>query len=382
MAVYKRGDTWWYSFRFANRRIQESAKTQSKTLAKQAEENRRKGLEEGYNGLVDDERSRRLMTVTEAKQEFLSDYTVRHRATSVRYTEQRLAHVVRLLGKMMHVEVGENTLKGYQNSRMQEKASPKSINEEIRLLLRMMRRSGDVIQGRMKREKTLRIKAEEFEGKALTADEIAALYQSSIVVTKIPGQKRDSKGTRTQMIKPAIALALNATMRRGEIENLRWGQIDFLKNKLTVGRSKTEAGTGRIIPLNSELRAMLEEYRQWYEGAVAPAAPEHYVFPFGNNWKWDPTKPITTLKTAWANVRERAKVKARFHDLRHTAITNLLESGAPEATIMAIAGHVSRKMLEHYAHVRMESKREAVEAIGRFGAGTEPGNAKATQAAS
>ncbi len=57
-------------------------------------------------------------------------------------------------------------------------------------------------------------------------------------------------------------------------------------------------------------------------------------------------------------------MQARFHDLRHTAITNLCESGAPEETIKAIAGHVSRKMLEHYAHIRMESKRKAVEAIG------------------
>lgn len=51
--------------------------------------------------------------------------------------------------------------------------------------------------------------------------------------------------------------------------------------------------------------------------------------------------------------------------MRHTAITNLCESGASEETIMAIAGHVSRKMLSHYAHIRTEAKRKAVEAIGR-----------------
>jgi hypothetical protein len=53
----------------------------------------------------------------------------------------------------------------------------------------------------------------------------------------------------------------------------------------------------------------------------------------------------------------------RFHDLRHTAITVLAESDASEQTVMAIAGHVSRKMLEHYSHIRMEAKRCAVAAL-------------------
>ena len=64
-------------------------------------------------------------------------------------------------------------------------------------------------------------------------------------------------------------------------------------------------------------------------------------------------------------MRAKPEVKARFHDLTHTAITNLCESDAPEKTIKAIAAHVSRKMLEHYAHIRTESKRKAVEAIER-----------------
>ena len=55
----------------------------------------------------------------------------------------------------------------------------------------------------------------------------------------------------------------------------------------------------------------------------------------------------------------------RFHDLRHCAITSLAESGAADSTIMAIAGHVSRRMLERYSHVRMEAKRTAMEALSK-----------------
>lgn len=53
----------------------------------------------------------------------------------------------------------------------------------------------------------------------------------------------------------------------------------------------------------------------------------------------------------------------RFHDLRHQAITELAESKAGDQTIMGIAGHVSRKMLQHYSHVRMEAKRNALDAL-------------------
>ena len=53
----------------------------------------------------------------------------------------------------------------------------------------------------------------------------------------------------------------------------------------------------------------------------------------------------------------------RFHDLRHQAITELAESKASDQTIMGIAGHVSKKMLQHYSHVRLEAKRNALDAL-------------------
>jgi hypothetical protein len=57
----------------------------------------------------------------------------------------------------------------------------------------------------------------------------------------------------------------------------------------------------------------------------------------------------------------------RFHDLRHHAITELVESHASERTIMAVAGHISPKLLEHYSHIRMDAKRKAFEALSGRG---------------
>lgn len=363
MSVYKRGDAWHYEFLFAGKRIRESAKTNSKTVAKEAERKRRRELEEGYNGLTKEDRSWRVVTFAEAADSYFADYKLKHRPHSVSYMRNCLAHLKEHVGDMLLIEIGVVTVKEYQSSRLRQEASAKCINEEVMILLGIMRELGDVIRARMKRDKTLKLAYQKYEGKALTADEVKALYDAAEVIEPDPGEKKDLKAVRSEMIKLAIAIPLNTTLRDEEVRTLLWERINFLKDILTVGKSKTAAGTGRTIPINSELRAMLENYRKWYESKIGPATPDRYVFPSCENRKWDPTRSIGSFKTAWKTVRARAGVKARYHDLRHTAITNLCESGASEETIMAIAGHVAREMLSRYAHIRTEAKRKALEAI-------------------
>ena len=101
----------------------------------------------------------------------------------------------------------------------------------------------------------------------------------------------------------------------------------------------------------------LRHHAEWYTLRFGKIEPDWYLFPFGRANQLDPTRPITTIKTAWANARERAGVTGRLHDSRHTLITELAENGAGDQTIMDIAGHVSRQMLKHYSHIRMEAKR-------------------------
>lgn len=81
----------------------------------------------------------------------------------------------------------------------------------------------------------------------------------------------------------------------------------------------------------------------------------------------DVTRSQQSWRTAWRNLTTEAGLKGlRFHDLRHHAITKLAETGVPDQTLMAIAGHVSPDMLEHYSHIRQEAKCEAVAAISSF----------------
>jgi integrase len=69
------------------------------------------------------------------------------------------------------------------------------------------------------------------------------------------------------------------------------------------------------------------------------------------------------MKTVWNSIRQDAGVSCRLHDLRHTALTKMAEAGVPESTMLALAGHMSRAMLERYSHIRMAAKRDAVEAL-------------------
>src|SRR5271169_6094328 len=66
-------------------------------------------------------------------------------------------------------------------------------------------------------------------------------------------------------------------------------------------------------------------------------------------------------KTAWNVARSTAKLKYRWHDARHTFISRLAENAnVSEQTITALAGHVSKRMLERYSHIRAQAKRDAI----------------------
>ena len=124
-----------------------------------------------------------------------------------------------------------------------------------------------------------------------------------------------------------------------------------------------------MIPLN---QPAFEALVKW-AGRLVESNSEDYVFPsceaagierkHPDRERIDPSRPIKSWRSAWRAALKRAGLQLRFHDLRHTCITKLAESQASEQTLMAISGHLSRKMIEHYSHIRMEAKRRATDAI-------------------
>ena len=128
MAVYKRGNVYWYKFWFAGREIRESAKTELKTLAKKAEEKRRRELEEGYNDLVDHPAAR-VQKLSAIAETYLDEYLLRHR--SKQFARYAIGHITRLLGEKLVVDISDRAVKNYQSTRLKEGAAPKTINEEV-----------------------------------------------------------------------------------------------------------------------------------------------------------------------------------------------------------------------------------------------------------
>jgi integrase len=94
-------------------------------------------------------------------------------------------------------------------------------------------------------------------------------------------------------------------MRAGEIASLRWGQMDFARRVVTVGRAKTASGTGRQIPMNPQLFGVLKAHAEWFTMRFDNTRPEYHLFPFGKPTPNDPTRPITDITGAWEALRKR-----------------------------------------------------------------------------
>jgi integrase len=172
-----------------------------------------------------------------------------------------------------------------------------------------------------------------------------------------------NRSPRSRGIYFATSLAQNAGLRDKEIRTLQWSRLNLVNRMITVSETKSEAGTGRTIPMNEDLFTAAIEYAGWYTKKFGTAKADWFVFPFGKPVPRDPTRPQTTLKTAWRNVRAKAKVAGRWHDNRHTFVTDLAESGASDQMIQDLAGQVSSQMVKHYSHIRTEAKRRAVKAL-------------------
>lgn len=82
----------------------------------------------------------------------------------------------------------------------------------------------------------------------------------------------------------------------------------------------------------------------------------------------NPGKAITSWKTAWVTAKASAVVECRFHDLRHTTVTRLLERGvsfAVVATIMGWSAATSVRMAKRYGHIGASPQREAMKLLDR-----------------
>ncbi len=220
--------------------------------------------------------------------------------------------------------------------------SPATVNRALALMKTLFSKA--VEWGRLETNPAARVKKlKEPPGREriLTADETRRLLEAA-----------------SPELRPVIITALGTGMRKGEILALKWTDLDLVRGLITVAISKS--GKARRIPMSGAVAAAL--------GSV-PRRGE-YVF-----WNLETKTRIKDVKTAFLAACRRARKSpedkkdpgitgVRFHDLRHTALTWMLQSGADIVSVSKIAGHASIIMTQRYCHESAEKQRLAVEHVG------------------
>lgn len=326
----------------------------SKTRAQEVHDKRKQELRDGVSGYK--KRSRPLLMSVAASQWL----ELRQTAWSPKmYVIERtnVAHLSPELGHSLLPTIEPKHIVRYQQKRLAQEASPKTINLEVGTLRAIMRHYG-LWAGIQQEVKMLPVSDD--IGKALGVDAERALLDACAK-------------SRSRSLLPFVILAIETGARYGVLRTLQWKRIDFENRCLQFGKDKTASGTGRFVPLSQRATASLQFWAQQFPNRQ----PDHYVFPSerygasGDDFKAcvyssDPEKPMARFKASWESAKKEAGIVCRFHDLRHTAISRMIDAGVPLPKVAKIVGWAPAttvRMAARYGHFNLESLRGAVDTI-------------------
>jgi integrase len=160
-------------------------------------------------------------------------------------------------------------------------------------------------------------------------------------------------------LRPILIIALNTGMRWGEIVSLTWKNVDFQAGLIHVVKSKS--GKPRVVNINSTLLDMLTALRAQSNGSP-------YVLPSKVTGE-----PYASLYRCFIKACKAVGITGlRFHDLRHTFATRLIQGGADIETVRSLLGHHSIVMTQRYTHSSHEMKQRAVEILAQKQPGPGP----------
>lgn len=359
MSVFKRGGVYWYKFRFQGQEIRESAHTRSKTIAREAERVRHRELEMAINHIPKRER---IPLFPDAAKAWLKmrEATVAPKTYALyqHFTKSLTGH----FGQRLVCDIRPEDIAALQLRRRSEGKSPRTVNMEVNALRQILKHHG--LWGAIS-DRVRHLRERQDIGKAISPEDEKKLIDASAE-------------SRSPALLPLFVISIDAGLRRDEIRSLRhkdlrlnWDRGSIIKGAIVVCKSKTDAGAGRVVPLTLRACAVLT---LWLARFPTPG-PDDFVFPrfsvgiSGNKRSpifanVDPKRAIGEWKKAWHDACAKAGVHYRWHDCRHTFITRLCEDPTvSEETIRALAGHVSKKMLERYSHIRMKAKENAIAAL-------------------
>lgn len=166
-------------------------------------------------------------------------------------------------------------------------------------------------------------------------------------------------GTFTDHLHPLVMLAMHTGLRRGELFGLEWRDVDMPHTRVTVRGEGTKSGHTRHVPLNREAVRVLTA---WQADRLAvlthDALDSPLVFPSSAGTRLD------NVQTAWETVLKAARVTHfRFHDLRHTFASRLVQAGIDLNTVRELLGHADLKMTLRYSHLTPDHRQAAVDRL-------------------
>jgi integrase len=229
-------------------------------------------------------------------------------------------------------DIKPDLVEAYKAKRKLE-VSPATVNRELACLKTIMNKA--VEWGKLEVNPIAKVKKfreQTVKERILTNEEITRLLEAA-----------------APHLRPILIVLLNTGMRRGEVLNLKWSDVDFKTGYIFIGDSKS--GKSRRVPMSGLVYETLERLKE----------NKRSEFVFSNSATGEHIKDI---KTGFHAACRRAGIKGvRIHDLRHTAASKMVEAGVDLVTVSKILGHSSIQMTMRYAHPTAEAMRRAVESL-------------------
>jgi len=305
-------------------------------------------------------------TVEQACSRYVEQHAARLSSQKARSNERSyFRQLAKRLGPRTLKSITLDDLKDYQAERSRQ-VRERPINLELNILVNVLKEE-NLWKGAMARHYK-RLKEPQSEvGEALSVEQLKRLEHTAA-----------SKDT-WEVAFCAELLATNAGFRGAEIKKMRLGAIDLEKRRIRVTRQSTKTDKGaRWVELNqAALVAICRLYRRAQQ--LGAREPEHYLLPadLSRHTKstdplkggrgFDPARHQMSWDTAWRNLRKSAGLDGlRFHNCRHTFITDMAELGVPRAVTQDMVGHMSEAVTRSYEHISDKVARAAGEKLEKI----------------